>query len=91
MQCTQKITSWNVEEIVWYLGNESKRNPLLKWTITFFPKKEIPKRTKATPWFGNVIAWSDPESRARWLGSILKATYAKNLMPPAQHVNLMSN
>lgn len=90
-KCSQKLLSWNIEDIVWYLGNEPKRNPLSKWTITFFPKKEIPKRTKSTPWFGNILVWQDPALRALWLGTMLRAEHLMDLMPPPQHVNLMVN
>lgn len=89
--CSQKIDSWNIEDIVWYMGNEPKRQPLSKWTITFFPKKETPKRSKATPWFGNILAWPDPSLRSLWLATMLRAEHPKNLTPPPQHVNLLSN
>lgn len=88
-QCSTKLGSWNVEDIIWYLGNESKRNPTFKWTVTFIETKEHPKRTKSSPYFGNCIMWADPTLRATWLAAILRARYPKGIVPPPQHVNLM--
>ncbi|KAK4876934.1 hypothetical protein RN001_009440 [Aquatica leii] len=89
--CSTKLGSWNIEDILWYIGHEPKRNPQSTWTITFISKTQPPKRTKSTPWFGNIIAWSNPGLRASWLASMLKAEHPTDLMPPPQHVNLMSN
>jgi Arf-GAP/Rho-GAP domain/ANK repeat/PH domain-containing protein 1 len=80
-----------MEEILWYFGHESKRNPQSKWTITFIERKMHPQRTKNCPYFGNVLVWNDPQTRAKWLGSMLKARYRDSLMQPAMHVNLMQN
>ncbi|XP_018335487.1 arf-GAP with Rho-GAP domain, ANK repeat and PH domain-containing protein 1 [Agrilus planipennis] len=88
--CAVKLSSWNIEDIVWYLGNEPKRNPQSKWTITFFPKNEPPVRAKSKPWFGNILVWTDPAFRAMWLSSMLRLEHPTDLTPPPQHVNLMS-
>ncbi|RZB94391.1 RhoGAP and/or PH domain containing protein [Asbolus verrucosus] len=89
--CDEKIFTYNIEDIIWYLGHESKKNPQSKWTITFIGSKTHPKRTKGSPYFGNVLVWSDPQTRASWLASMLKARYRDSLMQPAMHVNLMAN
>lgn len=82
--------TWNIEDIVWYFGHETKRNPPTKWTITFIPKCDTPHRTKNTPYFGNVIVWNDPTIRAVWLAAMLKAEHPNDLKPPPQIVNLMA-
>ncbi|KAF5280530.1 hypothetical protein FQR65_LT00281 [Abscondita terminalis] len=86
-----KLGSWNIEDILWYIGHEPKRNPQSNWTITFMSKSQPPKRTKSSPWFGNIIAWNNPGLRAAWLAAMMKAEHPKDLTPPPQHVNLMSN
>jgi Arf-GAP/Rho-GAP domain/ANK repeat/PH domain-containing protein 1 len=89
--CEEKLFTYSMEEILWYFGHESKRNPQSKWTITFIERKMHPQRTKNCPYFGNVLVWNDPQTRAKWLGSMLKARYRDSLMQPAMHVNLMQN
>ncbi|KAJ3663437.1 hypothetical protein Zmor_007698 [Zophobas morio] len=89
--CDEKLFSYNVEDILWYLGNESKRNPQSRWTITFIETKIHPQRTKSCPYFGNVIIWGDPHTRAKWLGAMLRARFRESLKQPAMHVNLMTN
>ncbi|KAK9877230.1 hypothetical protein WA026_016977 [Henosepilachna vigintioctopunctata] len=87
--CDIKVSSWNLEDICWYWGHEIKRNPQTKWTITFFPKEEVPKRSKNQPFFGNIIVWSDSQARANWLSIMLKHLYPDGITQPL-HVNLSS-
>lgn len=91
MQCVQNLGLWNIEDITWYFGHETKRQPPSKWTITFIQKSEIPNRTKHSPYFGNVLVWNDPTSRAEWLAGMLKAEHPNDLTPPPQIVNLLSS
>lgn len=81
------LHSWNIEDIIWYLGHESKRNPPSRWTITFIEIKTHPVRTKHSSYFGNIIVWSDASLRATWLSAMLKSRYPNNLAPPP---NLLS-
>ncbi|KAJ8969771.1 hypothetical protein NQ314_001608 [Rhamnusium bicolor] len=81
------LHSWNIEDVVWYLGHEHKRNPQSRWTITFIEINTHPKRTKNTPYFGNILAWNDASLRANWLSAMLKSRYPNNLAPPP---NLLS-
>lgn len=80
------LHSWNVEDIIWYLGHESKRNPQSRWTITFIELNTHPKRTKNAPYFGNVLVWTDAASRANWLSAMLKSRYPNNLAPDRKSV-----
>ncbi|KAL3284888.1 hypothetical protein HHI36_019024 [Cryptolaemus montrouzieri] len=87
--CDIKISSWNMEDLCWYWGHESKRSPPSKWTITFFLKNEVPKRTRSQPFFGSIIIWPDSQSRANWLAIMLKTLYPDGITQPL-HVNLSS-
>ncbi|XP_017773317.1 PREDICTED: arf-GAP with Rho-GAP domain, ANK repeat and PH domain-containing protein 2 [Nicrophorus vespilloides] len=88
--CSNKLDSWNIEDIAWYFGNEVKRNVPTKHTITFLRKTDTPTRSKSSPWFGNVLSWNDISLRALWLSSMWNAEHPNDIMPPPQHVNLMS-
>ncbi|KAF5288224.1 hypothetical protein FQA39_LY03992 [Lamprigera yunnana] len=89
--CSVKLGSWNIEDILWYIGHEPKRNPQSNWTITFLSKTQPPKRNKSSPWFGNILAWSNAGLRASWLAAMLRAEHPSDLTPPPLHINLMSN
>lgn len=82
-----QLFSHSIEDIVWYIGHEAKRNPPLKWTMTFLLKTEVPKRTKSSPFFGNVIMWNDNQSRANWLAIMLKMVHPDGLTQQT-HVNI---
>ncbi|XP_066157083.1 arf-GAP with Rho-GAP domain, ANK repeat and PH domain-containing protein 1 isoform X1 [Euwallacea fornicatus] len=78
--------SWRIEEITWYLGHEQKRMPQSRWTATFLLNGHNPNRTRASPYFGNVVVWSDAEVRTNWLRTMLSARYPNNLTPPPRLV-----
>ncbi|KAI4471292.1 rho gtpase activating protein at 15b isoform c [Holotrichia oblita] len=88
--CKQLFTSWKIEDIVWYLGNESKRSPPSKHTITFISKDAKTIRSKSSPWFGNVLAFSDEAFKALWIGIMWKTAHPRDFLPPAQHINIMN-
>lgn len=89
---TTEISSWNIEDIVWYLGHDPKRNPTSKYTVTYITKNgSPPKRSKTEPFFGNCLVWVTPAERALWLRMFLHAEHPTDLTPPPQHVNLMSS
>ncbi|CAH0546516.1 unnamed protein product [Brassicogethes aeneus] len=82
------LYSWKIEEITWYFGHETKRNPGSKWTVTFFENSFTPNRTKSHPFFGNILVWPDSETRIKWLHAMLKSQYPNNLKPPVTIVNI---
>lgn len=82
------LHSWNIEDIIWYLGHESKRSPPWRWTITFIEVSTHPLRSKNCPYFGNVLVWNDALMRANWLSAMLKTRYPNNLAPPPNLLNL---
>ncbi|KAH0535313.1 arf-GAP with Rho-GAP domain, ANK repeat and PH domain-containing protein 1 isoform X1 [Cotesia glomerata] len=85
--CAIKIHEWKIEDIIWYLGHEPKRNPQSGWSITFLLKNKKPTRCKDSPFFGNVLAGASVVDQYRWLAAMLFGEHQLNLLPSA--INLM--
>ncbi|KAK0177358.1 hypothetical protein PV328_001420 [Microctonus aethiopoides] len=85
--CAVKLNEWKIEDIIWYLGHEPKRNPQMGWSITFILKNKKPTRCKESPFFGNTFAGASVVDQYRWLAAMLFGEYQLNLLPAA--VNLM--
>ncbi|XP_043263177.1 uncharacterized protein LOC122403625 isoform X1 [Colletes gigas] len=85
--CSNKLYEWKIEEIVWYLGHEPKRNPQTGWSITFLPKNKKPTRCKESPFFGNTLAGTLKDDQYKWLAAMIFGEYQQNLRPSA--INLM--
>jgi len=79
--CSLKIGEWKIEDIIWYLGYEPKRNPQMRWAITFIDKNEKPERSKENPYFGCTIAGTSKEDQVRWIGAMLAAEHPQNVLP----------
>ncbi|XP_050460314.1 uncharacterized protein LOC126856126 [Cataglyphis hispanica] len=85
--CSVKLHEWKIEDIIWYLGHEPKRNPQMGWSITFIVKNKNPTRCKDSPYFGNILAGTSKDEQYRWLAAMLFGEYQLNLRASA--VNLM--
>ncbi|KOC67459.1 Arf-GAP with Rho-GAP domain, ANK repeat and PH domain-containing protein 2 [Habropoda laboriosa] len=85
--CANVLYEWKVEDIIWYLGHEPKRNPQTGWSITFIAKNKKPTRCKESPFFGNTLAGSLKEEQHKWLAAMVFGEYQLNVRPPS--VNLM--
>ncbi|KAK2585291.1 hypothetical protein KPH14_009978 [Odynerus spinipes] len=85
--CSIKLHEWRIEDIIWYLGHEPKRNPQMGWSITFILKNKKPTRCKENPFFGNILAGTFKDEQYKWLASMLFGEFQMNLRPNA--VNLM--
>lgn len=85
--CANVLYEWKIEDIIWYLGHESKRNPQTGWSITFIIKNKKPTRCKETPFFGNTLAGSLKEEQYKWIAAMVFGEYQLNIRPPS--VNLM--
>ncbi|XP_020278516.1 uncharacterized protein LOC109852089 [Pseudomyrmex gracilis] len=85
--CSIKLHEWKIEDIIWYLGHEFKRNPQMGWSITFILKNKAPMRSKDSPYFGNILAGTSKDEQYKWLAAMLFGEYQLNLRPSA--VNLM--
>ncbi|XP_063986375.1 arf-GAP with Rho-GAP domain, ANK repeat and PH domain-containing protein 1 [Diachasmimorpha longicaudata] len=85
--CAVKLHEWKIEDIIWYLGHEPKRNPQTGWSITFIVKNEERMRTKDCPFFGYTLAGASVVDQYRWLAAMLFGEHQMDLFPSA--VNLM--
>ncbi|XP_011172382.2 uncharacterized protein LOC105204845 [Solenopsis invicta] len=85
--CSVKLHEWKIEDIIWYLGHEPKRNPQMGWSITFITKNKKPTRCKDSPFFGNILAGTSKDEEYRWLAAMLFGEYQLNLRASA--LNLM--
>ncbi|XP_076248320.1 rhoGAP_ARAP and RA_ARAPs domain-containing protein RhoGAP15B [Calliopsis andreniformis] len=85
--CSNKIHEWKVEDLIWYLGHEPKRNPQTGWSITFIEKNKKPTRCKESPFFGNTLAGTVKNDQYKWLAAMIFEKYQLNLQPPS--INLM--
>ena len=85
--CSNKLYEWKIEDIVWYLGHEPKRNPQTGWSITFIVKNKKPTRCKESPYFGYTLAGALIDEQYKWLAAMIFGEYQLNLRPSA--VNLM--
>ncbi|XKL63586.1 hypothetical protein PGB90_005950 [Kerria lacca] len=56
-----KTREWNIDDIVWYMGYETKRNPRC--------------RSKENPYFGYTIAGINKEEQMRWIAALLIGQY----------------
>ncbi|XP_026500877.2 arf-GAP with Rho-GAP domain, ANK repeat and PH domain-containing protein 2 [Vanessa tameamea] len=79
-QGSHKIEEWNIKDILWYVGHEPKRNPQSRWSITFIPRNNKPKRSKDRPWFGCTIAGAVTEDQLKWMTAMTFAEH-KNILP----------
>ncbi|CAD1478039.1 unnamed protein product, partial [Heterotrigona itama] len=71
--CANVLYEWKVEDIIWYLGHEPKRNPQTG--------------CKESPYFGNILAGSLKEEQHKWVAAMVFGEYQLNIRPPS--VNLM--
>ncbi|KRT82213.1 hypothetical protein AMK59_4084, partial [Oryctes borbonicus] len=88
--CKQLYTSWKIEDIVWYIGNEPKRSPPSKHTLTFITRDGRVSRSKSSHWFGNVLAFGDEAFKVLWAGIMWKTAHPREFLPPGQHINIMN-
>lgn len=75
-----KMHEWKIEDIVWYLGYETKRNPQTRWAITFIDKNDPNKRSKESPYFGNTIAGTSKDEQLRWMAALLVGEFPQGLL-----------
>ncbi|CAG2055121.1 unnamed protein product [Timema podura] len=78
---SNKLNEWKIEDIVWYFGHEPKRNPHMRWSITFIEKNKKNKRSRDAPYFGYTIAGTSKEEQLRWVGAMLGGEFPQGLLP----------
>ncbi|CAK1588482.1 unnamed protein product [Parnassius mnemosyne] len=81
-QGSHKIEEWDVKDILWYIGHEPKRIPQSRWSITFIPRNNKPKRSKERPWFGCTIAGAVTDDQLKWMAAMTFAEHSNVLPTP---------
>ncbi|CAM1316369.1 Uncharacterised protein g6745 [Pycnogonum litorale] len=66
---------WNIEDVTWYLGCETKRLNPTRWAFTFIERNIPFIRTKENPYFGITVSCGSEEEYHRWLAAMLVAEY----------------
>jgi hypothetical protein len=69
--------SWNIEDLVVYVGMQHLRNPPTKWGFTFFALTD----NLVSPYFGHSVCCSSEQELHRWLAAMLHAQHPEGLMP----------
>lgn len=70
-----------MEDIIWYIGHEPKRNPHTGWSITFIEKNYKGPRSKEKPFFGNTICGATEEQKLKLMAAMLAGEYAQDILP----------
>ncbi|KAL1130714.1 hypothetical protein AAG570_011955 [Ranatra chinensis] len=73
--CSIKLNEWKIEDIIWYIGHEPKRNPQSRWAITFVNKDLKMKRSNESPYFGHAIAGTTRDEQLQWMTTMLLGQY----------------
>ncbi|XP_077517714.1 rhoGAP_ARAP and RA_ARAPs domain-containing protein RhoGAP15B isoform X1 [Amblyomma americanum] len=81
-KASQLLNQWNIEDVLWFMGCESRRSPPSKWNFTFVMRQGDIKRTKDRPYFGNCVSLTTQEEFEKWLAAMLNAEFPKGIFPP---------
>lgn len=81
-EASHHLNQWNIEDITWYMGCDSRRNPPHRMNVTFAARQGEMKRSKETPYFGNCLSLSSEEEFTRWLAAMLIAEFPSGILPP---------
>ncbi|KAL1427160.1 hypothetical protein MTO96_017668 [Rhipicephalus appendiculatus] len=82
-KASQLLNQWNIEDVLWFMGCESRRSPPSKWNFTFVMRQGDIKRTRDRPFFGNCVSLATQEEFEKWLAAMLNAEFPKGIFPPA--------
>ncbi|XP_064636012.1 arf-GAP with Rho-GAP domain, ANK repeat and PH domain-containing protein 1-like isoform X2 [Lineus longissimus] len=89
-QASNPVASWNVEDLLIYIGAESKRSTPTNWNITFIKASEKVTRNKDTPFFGRTMSCNAADEMYRWMASMISAQHPEGLFPPRPLKHSMS-
>lgn len=81
-KASQLLNQWNIEDVLWFMGCESRRSPPSKWNFTFVMRQGDIKRTRDRPYFGNCVSLATQEEFEKWLAAMLNAEFPKGIFPP---------
>ncbi|RWS11192.1 arf-GAP with Rho-GAP domain: ANK repeat and PH domain-containing protein 1-like protein [Dinothrombium tinctorium] len=86
------IGQWNIEDIVWYLGSEAKRNAPSKFCITFINRdKPIIRNKESSGFIGRTICCNTEQEYYQWISGMIIAEYPNGVYPPVKtFVDLLS-
>uniref|UniRef100_A0A1B6MF42 Arf-GAP with Rho-GAP domain, ANK repeat and PH domain-containing protein 2 n=1 Tax=Graphocephala atropunctata TaxID=36148 RepID=A0A1B6MF42_9HEMI len=84
-----KLGEWKIEDIVWYIGHEPKRNPHTRWSLTFIHKNNRSKRSKENPFFGYTIAGTTRDEQLRWMAAMLVGEFPHVDLLPKPQLNFL--
>ncbi|GAB6027272.1 hypothetical protein CHUAL_001557 [Chamberlinius hualienensis] len=83
------LESWNIEDIAWYIGAESKRPA--PWCITFIENKTVVKRgSKEAPYFGRAICFAGEDEFNKWVASMIIGQYPGGILPKVEYFDLLT-
>lgn len=83
------IGQWNIENIIWYIGSESKRGaPNSRWCFTFF-ERDIPIERKKDGAVGRVVSCNNQSEYYKWLAGMILAQYPNGLTPIKPLIDLL--
>jgi len=85
------IGQWNIEDIIWYLGSETKRAaPNPKFALTFIEKSSPIVRSKENNHLiGRVICCNNEQEYYKWIAGMIIAQYPSGLKPVKPMINLL--
>lgn len=89
-RASQPLGQWNVEDITWYIGIESKRSPPTRWGFTFIDRNQSIKRTKDNPYFGRAVCCNTEEEFHKWVATMMNGEHPNNLVSHRPVPDLLS-
>lgn len=87
---TQPEGTWNIEDIIWYIGYEQKRPCPTKWAFTFIDKRDGVRRTKDASYFGWTVCCNSEEVFHKWIAAMLIGEYPNGLVPKREPIDLLT-
>ena len=68
---TKSLVNWSLEEVIWYLGAEKKRNAPSRFCITLIDKDQKIQRSQKVIVSSKCISFNTGEELAKWLAAII--------------------
>jgi hypothetical protein len=90
-KASKVVGAWNIEEIVWYLGAEKKRNSPTPYSFTFIDKNMPIERNKENHMLiGRTVCCHSEEEYFRWIAGMIIAEHPTGLQPPRPKIDLLA-
>ncbi|XP_064482023.1 uncharacterized protein LOC135394898 [Ornithodoros turicata] len=88
-KASQQLNQWNIEDVTWYLGCDSRRSPPHRMNITFVPRQGEIKKTRDAPYFGHCLSLPTEDECSKWLAAMLIAEYPTGVLPAETAQNFL--